>query len=40
MKCVILENLSTTTNIESLLFLDLGKLKIKSLGTGRGVYNL
>jgi hypothetical protein len=24
MKCVILENLSTTTNIESLPFLDLG----------------
>ena len=47
MKCAILENLSITTKIESLPFLDLGKLKTKSiemstqgaLGTGRGVYN-
>jgi hypothetical protein len=47
MKCVILENLSTTTNIESLPFLDLGRPKIKSietstqgsLGKGKGVYN-
>jgi hypothetical protein len=47
MKCAILENLSTTTNIESLPFLDLGRPKIKSieistqgsLGTGKGVYS-
>jgi hypothetical protein len=47
MKYVILENLSTTTNMESLPFLDLGKSKIKSieiltqgsLGTSEGVYN-
>ena len=47
MKCAILENLSTTTKIESLPFLDLGKSKTKSieistqgtLGAGRGVYN-
>jgi hypothetical protein len=47
MKCVILENISTTTNIESLPFLNLGRPKIKSietltqgsLGTGQGVYN-
>jgi hypothetical protein len=46
MKCVILENLSTITNIESLPFLNLGKPKIKfieilthgSLGIGKGVY--
>jgi hypothetical protein len=43
----ILGNLSTTTNMESLPFLDLGKSKIKSieistqcsLGIGKGVYN-
>jgi hypothetical protein len=47
MKCVILENLSITTNIESLPYLDMGKSKIKSieisiqgsLGTCKGVYN-
>ena len=47
MKCAILENLSTTTKIKSLPFLDLGKPKTKSieistqgaLGIGRGVYN-
>ena len=47
MKCAILENLSTTTKIESLPFLDLGKPKTKfikistqgALGTGRGLYN-
>ena len=47
MKCAILENLSTITNIESLPFLDLGRPKIKSietstqglLGTSKGVYN-
>jgi hypothetical protein len=47
MKCVILENLSTTKNMKSLPFLDLGKPKIKSieistqgsLGTCKGVYN-
>jgi hypothetical protein len=47
MKCVILENLFTTTNMESLPFLDLGKPKIKSieistqcfLGTSKSVYN-
>jgi len=46
-KCAILENLSTTTNIESLHFLDLGRPKMKSieistqgsLGTGKGVYS-
>jgi hypothetical protein len=31
MKCVILENLSTITNMESLHFLDLDKPKIKSI---------
>jgi glutamate synthase domain-containing protein 3 len=48
MKCVILENLSIITNIESLPYLDMGKPKIKSieisiqgsLGTCKGVYNL
>jgi hypothetical protein len=30
MKCTILENLSTTTKIESLPFFDLGKPKTKS----------
>jgi hypothetical protein len=30
-KCVILENLSTTTNIESLPFLGLGRPKMKSI---------
>ena len=47
MKCAILENLSTTTKIESLPFLNLGKPKKKSieistqgaLDIGRGVYN-
>jgi hypothetical protein len=47
MKCVILENLSITTNIESLPYFDMGKPKIKSieisiqgsLGTCKGVYN-
>ena len=47
MKCVILENLSTITKIESLPFLNLGKPKTKSieistqgaLGTGKGVYD-
>jgi hypothetical protein len=47
MKYAILENLSTTTNIESLPFLDLGRPKMKSikistqgsLGTGKGVYS-
>ena len=47
MKYAIFENLSTTTKIESLPFLDLGKHKIKSieiltqgaLGTGKGVHN-
>jgi hypothetical protein len=47
MKCVVLENLSTTTNIEYFPFLDLGRPKIKSIetstqgsiGTGKGVYN-
>jgi hypothetical protein len=47
MKCAILKNLSTTTNMESLPFLDLGKPKIKSieistqdfLGIGKGIYN-
>ena len=47
MKYAILENLSTTTKIESLPFVDLGKPKIKSieistqgaLGIGKGVYN-
>jgi hypothetical protein len=46
MKCAILENLSTTTKIESLPFCDLGRAKTKSieistqgaLGTGKGVY--
>jgi len=46
MKCAILENLSTTTKIESLPFFDLGKPKIKSIkistqglvGTWNGVY--
>jgi hypothetical protein len=33
MKYVILENLSTITNIESLPFLDLGRPKIKSIET-------
>jgi hypothetical protein len=31
MKCAILENLSTTTKIESLPFFDLGKPKINSI---------
>jgi len=31
MKCIILENLSTTTNIDSFHFLDLSKPKIKSI---------
>jgi hypothetical protein len=31
MKCVILENLLTTTKIESLPFFDLGKPKTKSI---------
>jgi hypothetical protein len=47
MKYSILENLSLTTNVESLPFLDLGKPKIKfikisiqdSLGTDKGIYN-
>jgi hypothetical protein len=47
MKCAILENLSTTTKIESLPFFDLGKPKTKSIeistqrsiGTGNGVYS-
>jgi len=45
MKCVILENLSTTTKIESLPFFYLGKPKIKSIEistqglVGNGVYN-
>jgi hypothetical protein len=47
MKCIILKNLSTTTNIDSLPFLDLGRPKIKSieistqgfLGTGKGMYS-
>jgi hypothetical protein len=47
MKYFILENLSTTTNIKSLHFIDLCRPKIKSieistqgsLGTGKGVYN-
>jgi hypothetical protein len=47
MKCAILENLSTTTKIESLPFLDIGKPKTKAIkistqgaqGTGKGVYN-
>jgi hypothetical protein len=47
MKCVILENLSTTTIIESLPFFDLGKPKTKYIeistqglvGIGNGVYN-
>jgi hypothetical protein len=47
MKCVVLENLLTTTKIESLPFFDLGKPKIKfieistqgSVGTGNGVYS-
>jgi hypothetical protein len=47
MKCIILENLSTTTEIESLLFLFyLGKPKTNSkkistqgsLGTSKGIY--
>jgi hypothetical protein len=45
-KCVILENLFTTTKIESLPFFDLGKPNIKSidistkgsLGTGKKIY--
>jgi hypothetical protein len=48
MKYVILENLSTTTNIESLPLSDLGNPKTKSmnittqdsLGTSKGVYKL
>ena len=47
MKCAIFENLSTTTKIETLPFLNLGKPKTKSieistqgaLGMSRGVYN-
>jgi hypothetical protein len=31
MKCIILENLSATTKIESLSFFDLGKPKTKSI---------
>jgi hypothetical protein len=45
MKCAILENLSTTTKIESLPFFDLSKPKTNSIeistlgsvGTGNGV---
>ena len=48
MKYAILENLSTTTKIESLPFFDLDKPKTKSIeisiqglvGTGNGVYSL
>ena len=48
MKCVILENLSTTITTESLPLLVLGKPKTKSieisvqvsLGIGKGVYKL
>jgi hypothetical protein len=48
MKCIILENISITTNIKSLSFLDLSNPKTKSmnistqgsLGTGKGVYKL
>jgi len=47
MKCVILENLYTTLDMESIPFINLGKSRIKSiristkssLGTGKGVYN-
>lgn len=47
MKCTLLENLSTTTKIESLPFFELDKPKTKSikistqgaLGTGKWVYN-
>jgi hypothetical protein len=47
MKCAILENLSTTTKIESLPFFDIGKPKTKSIeistqgsvGTNNGVYS-
>lgn len=47
MKWAIFENLSTTTKIESILFLDLDKPKTNSmeistqsaLGTSKGVYN-
>jgi hypothetical protein len=47
MKCVTLENLSTTTKIESLPFFDLGKPKTKSMeisiqgstSTSNDVYN-
>jgi hypothetical protein len=46
MKCIILKNLSTTKNIESLSFLNLGNPKTRSmnisiqgsLGTGKGVH--
>jgi hypothetical protein len=31
MKCIILENLSTKTNMDSFYFLNLGKPKIKSI---------
>jgi hypothetical protein len=48
MKCIILENLSTKKNMESIPFLDLSEPKIKfieistqgSLGIGKDVYNL
>jgi hypothetical protein len=48
MKYIILENISITTNIKSLSFLDLSNPKTKSmnistqgsLGTGKGVYKL
>ena len=47
MKCAILENLSTTTNIESLFVLVRGNPNTKSIdisdhgayGVGKGVYN-